>query len=224
MRGRADRPGRRADPAPARLSAPAAARARGGRARDRLVAGLSDLLRRSRRRRHRPRDGAGGGCLARLRCDPNQLESAILNLAINARDAMPGGGKLAIEDRQCGAGRRAVPVPRKGLPPGDYVLIAVTDTGVGMTPEVAAKAFEPFFTTKKPGAGYRARPQPGLWLRAAIRRPRAAGERTGCWNSGASVSSPQRRDAGRTRRYRFCRKNTATRCNRAFGHGSSCRG
>lgn len=86
------------------------------------------------------------------RCDPNQLESALLNLAINARDAMPDGGRLAIatgnivlDETYC--------AQYPDITPGEYVSISVTDTGTGMTPEVAARAFDPFFTTKPLGQG-----------------------------------------------------------------------
>jgi PAS domain S-box-containing protein len=82
--------------------------------------------------------------------DPAQLESVVLNLAINARDAMPGGGHLSIATRNI---RSADPALPPELPRGDYVLVAVADEGVGMPPEVAAKAFEPFFTTKEIGKG-----------------------------------------------------------------------
>ena len=80
-------------------------------------------------------------------CDPNQLENAILNLVINARDAMPGGGRLTIAaaTARLGAGDEVAP--------GDYVAIAVADTGIGMPPAVAARAFDPFFTTKPTGQG-----------------------------------------------------------------------
>src|ERR1700684_2995232 len=84
-------------------------------------------------------------------CDPNQLESALLNLAINARDAMPDGGKLTISTANARIGSVTAETP--ALSPGDYVCIAVTDSGVGMSPEVAARAFDPFFTTKPIGQG-----------------------------------------------------------------------
>jgi len=89
-------------------------------------------------------------------CDPNQLESALLNLVINARDAMPDGGHLVIETANAvSSDRRGAPTNEvsRNLPPGDYVALLVTDTGTGMTPDVLARAFDPFFTTKPTGQG-----------------------------------------------------------------------
>jgi signal transduction histidine kinase/ActR/RegA family two-component response regulator len=86
-----------------------------------------------------------------IACDPHQLENAILNLSINARDAMPGGGDLRIETRN--ATLDAAEAATHDMRPGDYVRISVTDTGVGMKPEVKARAFDPFFTTKPIGQG-----------------------------------------------------------------------
>jgi len=84
-------------------------------------------------------------------CDPNQLENALLNLAINARDAMPEGGTLTIETGAITVEPRAA--RERDMAPGHYVLLIVTDTGIGMKPEVVARAFDPFFTTKPIGQG-----------------------------------------------------------------------
>src|SRR5439155_16401255 len=77
--------------------------------------------------------------------EPSQLELAILNLAINARDAMPGCGKLTISTQNIAHGNRT---RLPDIDPGDYVIISVADTGTGMSEEVRRRAFEPFFTTK----------------------------------------------------------------------------
>ena len=90
--------------------------------------------------------------LWRTKCDPNQLESAILNLVINARDAMPSGGRLMISTNNVMSAGFYVAQQRIASP-GDYVVISITDTGHGMAPDVAGKAFEPFFTTKPIGQG-----------------------------------------------------------------------
>ncbi|SDB73835.1 PAS domain S-box-containing protein [Belnapia rosea] len=115
-----------------------------------LVVGLADLIRRT----VGPgvgvelglRDGAGG-----VLCDANELESALLNLCINARDAMPEGGQLVIgtEDVRL----FVTDLPDKDARPGRYVTISVTDTGTGMPAEVLERVFEPFFTTKPQGQG-----------------------------------------------------------------------
>jgi signal transduction histidine kinase/CheY-like chemotaxis protein len=88
-------------------------------------------------------------------CDPNQLENALLNLVINARDAMPDGGHLAIEITNATVieGRTASDVPLGSLSAGEYVALSVTDNGTGMSPTTMARVFDPFFTTKPLGQG-----------------------------------------------------------------------
>jgi PAS domain S-box-containing protein len=83
--------------------------------------------------------------------DPSQLENAVLNLCINARDAMPDGGKITIETGNRWMDQRAA--EQRGLEPGQYISLCVSDTGAGMTPDVIEKAFDPFFTTKPIGMG-----------------------------------------------------------------------
>jgi CheY-like chemotaxis protein len=93
--------------------------------------------------------GAGG--LWPTLIDPNQLENALLNLCINARDAMPDGGRFTIETANKWLDDRAA--KERDLSPGQYVSLSVTDTGTGMSPTVIAHAFEPFYTTKPFGQG-----------------------------------------------------------------------
>jgi hypothetical protein len=90
--------------------------------------------------------------VACIRADPGQLQQLILNLAINARDAMPQGGVLSIETSHATFAEAKL-FSSGYLPPGSYALLIVADTGTGMTPEVQAHLFEPFFTTKEPGKG-----------------------------------------------------------------------
>jgi hypothetical protein len=115
-----------------------------------LVVSLEDLLRRTIGETIDLRIVATDDLWSTL-CDPNQLESALLNLAINARDAMPDGGSLTIGTSNSRLDSITAETP--ALSPGDYVCITVSDSGVGMSAEVAARAFDPFFTTKPIGQG-----------------------------------------------------------------------
>jgi len=118
---------------------------------DKVVAGMSELLNRSLGELVKLEIVTSPG-LWPVEADPNQMENALINLAVNARDAMPNGGTLTIEtanaylDTAYSAGHAEVP-------PGNYVVVAVSDTGVGMPREHLARVFEPFFTTKEIGHG-----------------------------------------------------------------------
>ena len=117
---------------------------------NRLIASMEELLRRS----IGPivsMEVVGAGGLWPTLIDPGQLENALLNLCINARDAMPDGGRITIETANKWLDDRAA--NERELPPGQYVSLSVTDTGTGMSADVAARAFEPFFTTKPLGQG-----------------------------------------------------------------------
>jgi signal transduction histidine kinase/CheY-like chemotaxis protein len=118
---------------------------------NRMIADMSDLLRSTLGEHIRIETVTAAGLWVTT-ADANQLENAVLNIAINARDAMPDGGKLTIEtanafldDAYCSH--------HAEVRPGQYVMIAITDSGEGMKPEVAARAFDPFFTTKPAGKG-----------------------------------------------------------------------
>ena len=116
-----------------------------------VVSSMSELLRRTL--------GAAieieirlGGETWPVRSDPSELESAILNMAVNSRDAMPDGGKLtvSVEGVRFDQGHAA---SRDSAPPGDFVVVSVTDEGCGMPPDIVERAFEPFFTSKRVGSG-----------------------------------------------------------------------
>ncbi|WP_458760215.1 PAS domain-containing protein [Afipia sp. TerB] len=115
-----------------------------------LVASLEDLLHRTLGEGIKL-DVVASEDLWPTLCDPNQLENALLNLAINARDAMPDGGKLTVT--LSNTWLDTSPLADPPLPAGDYICIDVSDTGTGMSAEVAARAFDPFFTTKPIGKG-----------------------------------------------------------------------
>ena len=115
---------------------------------NRLVAGMDELVRRTAGPAVEVAVAAAPTLWATL-VDPNQLENALLNLCINARDAMPAGGRLTISTGNAQLGE----ADGQDLPPGQYVTLCVADTGTGMTPEVVRRAFDPFFTTKPIGMG-----------------------------------------------------------------------
>jgi signal transduction histidine kinase len=117
---------------------------------NRLIAGMENLIRRTAGPSGEVEVVDAGGIWTTI-VDPSQLESALLNLCINARDAMPDGGRITIETANKWLDERAA--KERELPPGQYVSLCVTDTGTGMTPEVIAHAFDPFFTTKPIGQG-----------------------------------------------------------------------
>jgi PAS domain S-box-containing protein len=118
----------------------------------RLVTNLADLLQRTLGETIALETVTGGG-LWRAQADPGELENALVNLAVNARDAMPGGGRLTIETGNAHLDESYVAQVAEPVAAGQYVLIAVSDTGTGMSPETLAQVFEPFFTTKDVGKG-----------------------------------------------------------------------
>jgi PAS domain S-box-containing protein len=119
---------------------------------NRLIADMEDLLRRTLGPGIDLEIVLAGGLWPTL-CDTNQLESAILNLAINARDAMPDGGRLTIETGNAVLDEAYARSQGGEVRTGHYVMVSITDTGIGMTPEIMARVFDPFFTTKAIGQG-----------------------------------------------------------------------
>jgi signal transduction histidine kinase len=117
---------------------------------NRLVSGMEGMIRRTVGTHIQIELAAAGGLWATL-IDPSQLENALLNLCINARDAMPDGGKLTIETGNRWLDERSA--RERDVQPGQYASLCVSDNGTGMPPEVVARAFEPFYTTKPLGAG-----------------------------------------------------------------------
>ena len=118
---------------------------------NRMIANMSDLLRSTLGEQIQIETVKAGG-LWTTKADPHQLENAILNIAINARDAMPGGGKLTIETANAYLDE-AYAQDNDDVEPGQYVMVAITDTGIGMTAETISRVFDPFFTTKPAGTG-----------------------------------------------------------------------
>jgi signal transduction histidine kinase/CheY-like chemotaxis protein len=118
---------------------------------NRLVGGMSELLRRTLGEMVQVETVLSGG-LWQAFADAAQLESAVVNLAVNARDAMPAGGKLTIETANIDLDDRYARTHAE-VEPGQYVMVSVSDTGTGMAPEVVERAFDPFYTTKGVGKG-----------------------------------------------------------------------
>jgi signal transduction histidine kinase len=116
-----------------------------------LLAGMSDFFQRTLSE-NIELELIGGADLWQVEVDPSQMEAAILNLVVNAKDAMANKGKLTIKTANAMIDQRHPPQNAE-IPPGNYVEIAVSDTGRGMSKEIQEKAFDPFFTTKQPGQG-----------------------------------------------------------------------
>ena len=150
-------------------------------------------------------EGRAGAAAVAVEADQNQLESAMLNLAVNARDAMPDGGKLTIETAN--TPRRVL--RRAATPeviPGQYVMICASATPApACRRRSLERVFEPFFTTKEVGPRNGPRPQHGLWLREAVRRTRHDLQRGRPGHDGEAVSS-------RAIRRRHCERRRAARC------------
>jgi PAS domain S-box-containing protein len=119
---------------------------------NKIVSAMSELIRRTLGE-HIAIETVLAGGLWRAEVDPNQVENAVLNLCVNARDAMPEGGKLTIETANTHLDETYLAVAKGDIRSGQYVMVAVADTGSGMPPEVRERVFEPFYTTKPLGKG-----------------------------------------------------------------------
>jgi PAS domain S-box-containing protein len=117
---------------------------------NKLIAGMDELVRRTAGPSVAIEIVPAAGLWSCL-CDPNQLESAILNLCINARDAMPDGGRITVETANAWVDQATA--RERDMPAGEYVAVCVSDTGCGMPPDVLSRAFDPFYTTKPVGKG-----------------------------------------------------------------------
>ena len=159
-----------------------------------LVAGMGKLLQRSLGEQVRI-DLKLAGDLSTTSVDPAQFEAALLNLCVNARDAMPDGGRLLIETAnvvldQDYAGHN------DEVAAGAYAMLAVTDTGHGMPKNIVDKVFEPFFTTKGVGKGSGLGPQHGLWLHQAVQGPHQDLQRAGPRHDDQDLPAADRRGRG----------------------------
>ncbi|MGY2939610.1 CheY-like chemotaxis protein [Bradyrhizobium sp. GM6.1] len=150
-----------------------------------LVNGLSDMIHRTLGETIDVETVLGAG-VWRVEADPAELEAAVINLAVNARDAMTNGGRLTIETSNAHIDEAYVAAHTEVVP-GQYVAIAVTDTGVGMDSKTVAQAFEPFFHDQSCRQGHRTGAQPGVWLRQAVRRSRQDLLGSGTGNNGEAV-------------------------------------
>ena len=117
---------------------------------NKMVSGMTDLLARTLGEQIAIETVLGVG-VWRVKADPGQLENAVLNLCVNARDAMPDGGRLTIETSNAHVDE--IIAKEYAIPAGQYALVAIADNGMGMSPDVSARAFEPFYTTKEVGKG-----------------------------------------------------------------------
>ena len=161
---------------------------------NKLVAGTCDFLRRTLGEAVSLETVLAGG-LWRTFADPHQLENALLNLALNARDAMPNGGKVTIETANCYLDQAYVTPLMEPVEAGQYVMIAVADTGAGMD---RRRGSGRSIRSSRPRGrqGHRPGAEPGLWLRPPDRRPRAHLQRNRRRHDGEDLPSPPHRRRG----------------------------